>query len=97
MYQLVILFTQRDNRTMYFYEVALVKSARSMSELLTYHYIDRLALGSIVHLKVRNKDELGIVVRKVSEPDFKTKPIDSLLGLTVDASLLRLASWMSKY
>ncbi len=94
---LVILFTQSDNRIMGFYEVALVKSARSMSELLTYRHDDDLQKGRVVRLKVRGKAELGIIIREVSKPNFATKPIDSPLDLVVNLGLLDVAGWISEY
>lgn len=82
---------------MNYYEVALVKSARSATGLLTYHFPKKLPIGTVVRLKVRKLDEIGVVIKSVTKPEFKTKPIDEAMNIRIDKKLLTLASWVSQY
>jgi len=82
---------------MNYYEVALVKSAKSATGLFTYHSKQKIPLGSIVELKIRSADELGVVLKAVKQPGFKTKPIEEILDLKLEKRLLSLAAWISQY
>lgn len=82
---------------MNYYEVALVKSARSATGVLTYHSEEKISLGFVVELKVRSVDELGVVLKAVKQPDFKTKPIEKKLEIRLEKHLLFLATWISQY
>ncbi len=82
---------------MKYYQVALVKSARSASVPLTYSYEDDLPVGTLVDLKVRDQKELGVVLGSVVKPKFKTKNIDNVLKEQIDSSKIKLARWISQY
>ncbi len=82
---------------MRYYEVALVKSARSASGLLTYHSAKKLHTGAVVSLKVRDVQELGVIVNAVGRPDFKTRQIEKTINVTIDDKLIKLTRWISQY
>lgn len=82
---------------MKYYEVALVKSARSMTEPLTYSSQKSLKIGEITEAPFRNESELALVVREVRQPSFKTRELGEKTGLSINEGLVKLALWMSEY
>lgn len=83
---------------MKYYEVALTQSRSSPHSVLTYSSRKSYKLGTLVRVTLRGKNDIGVVVREVSPPQFDTKAIsDSLDELVLPKQLLRLAHWISKY
>lgn len=82
---------------MNYYEVALVKSARSSNELLTYSSKAELSIGEVVEAPFRNSSELALIVNRVKKPDFKTKELSETTGIVIDKRLVELSKWMSSY
>ncbi len=82
---------------MNYYEVALVKSARSATGLLTYHSSQKLTVGAVVDLQVRKLSELGVVLGAVDKPSFQTRPVDKILNIVINGELLALAHWTAEY
>ena len=64
---------------MYFYEVWVSSPRYHKQETLTYSSPDKLAVGSLVALPLRAREELGIVVEATAKPSFKTKDISRIL------------------
>ncbi len=67
---------------MFYYELALGASTRSTSDSFTYHSDLEIAPGSFVLLSFKDKQVMGIIVKKVTKPAFETKPIDSVCPLS---------------
>ncbi|MDQ5972593.1 MAG: hypothetical protein QG553_752 [Patescibacteria group bacterium] len=83
---------------MNFYEVLVSSPSFHGKEALTYHCDDSLARGSVVALTLRGKPLVGVVLKKVSQPTFTTKPIDKLiLPQAIPAPTLQLVDWLRSY
>ncbi|MDR2063960.1 MAG: primosomal protein N' [Candidatus Nomurabacteria bacterium] len=82
---------------MNYFEVSLIK-VLSKSDILTYASSDPLAVGTIVHVPLRHKTVLGVVIKKVNKPSFATKAIlDVVENTAVPSYLIKIAFWLSKY
>ncbi|MEO5627351.1 MAG: primosomal protein N' [Candidatus Saccharimonadales bacterium] len=83
---------------MNFYEVLVSSPSFHGKEALTYQSELALTTGNIVALTLRAKPLVGVVLKKVSQPTFTTKPIDKLiLPLTIPAETLQLIDWLRSY
>lgn len=83
---------------MQYYEVAPIRIIRAGSSTFTYSSEQQLAVGSIVTIEVGKKNLIGLVMSKVSQPSYATKPIVSILEQTpLPQPLLDLATWLSDY
>lgn len=84
---------------MKYYEVCLLaKDSRIFGGIATYSSEVELPAGSLVKVDYRNRKSAGYIAKEVQKPQFKTKPISSLLDekpLTKD--LQQTARWMSTY
>ena len=77
-----------------FYEVMPVGKVG----ILTYNYGDSLLPGQIVLVPVGRRVVPGIVVKKVAQPDFKTKSILKILyAKPLPEHLLKVARFISDY
>lgn len=84
---------------MFYYEVQPVSQSYKSNEPLTYSSSDTLKPYQIVSISILNKlHVLGIIVRRVSKPSFKTKGL-SLLAQQyyLPENTLSLARWISTY
>ncbi len=82
---------------MHFYLVAPTIRAHSQG-FFTYHSSDILGEGSIVLVEIGKKESVGVVIKKVPKPQFKTKEIiRSLEEKTLPPQLLHLAKWLQQY
>lgn len=83
---------------MNYYLVATSKQAVSKQDFLTYQSDLSLDLGQIVLAPLGRSTSVGVVYKKVVQPDFTTKDIlASLDGQILPKHLLDIASWMSEY
>ncbi len=83
---------------MWFYEVAPTKIIRAGTSVLTYHTTEQLATGHIVTIPVGKQTLVGVVMRKVSQPEYETKPITAVIEPTpLRSSLVELALWLADY
>src|SRR3990167_4064403 len=83
---------------MRFYEVFLADSHYHSSHPLTYSSEEKLKLLSIVTVPLQKRLASGFVIHEVDKPDFKTKPIKTLLSNTpLPAHCLKLARWLADY
>lgn len=77
-----------------FYEVV----PEGKVEALTYDFDDSLLAGQIVMVPVGKRVVPGIVVKKVAQPDFKTRTIEKVLySKPLPAHLLKIVSFMHDY
>lgn len=79
-----------------YWEVAPADKAYHSNEYLTYSSLSPLKPGQIIDLPLRNKSSLGLAIRRVQSPSFKTKDIEPT-ELSLPASSLELLDWMRAY
>lgn len=82
-----------------FYEVIPAKQiGRYSVDYLTYSSDENLKPGALVLIPLKSAKIPGIVVKKVSKPEFKVKPIEKLLySEPLPNHLLKSLSWLSEY
>ena len=65
---------------------------------LTYNFDGDLGIGQIVIVPLGKKNVAGVVVKKVAQPDFKTKPILKILYSTpLPQHLVRTMDFIGNY
>lgn len=77
-----------------FYEVM----PKGRVEALAYSYNDSLAVGQIVLVPLGKRQVPGVVLKKIAQPDFPTKPITKILySRPLPSHLIRTAKFMHEY
>ena len=83
---------------MKFYEVSLIGIVSKDFEVLAYSSVDTLSIGMIVEIPVGSRKFVGVVVKKVSQPDFTVKEILRVLyDQPLPPALLKLHKWLSDF
>lgn len=83
---------------MNYYEVAPIRIIRSDSDVFTYSYNSKLAIGQIVIIEVGKKQMVGLIIKTVTRPSYATKQIKSIvIEQPLTKQLVKLAIWMSEY
>lgn len=83
---------------MKYYEVALTQSKNSPHSVLTYSSETSYDIGDLVKVVLRTSNDIGVVMRQVPRPKFKTKSISGDLDeLKLPGQLIKLAHWISEY
>lgn len=83
---------------MHYYEVAPTKIIRANTDSLTYHAEQVLPVGTIVSIPVGKKNNIGIILRKTSRPEYQTKTIDHTVEtIPIPQALLETLQWISAY
>lgn len=83
---------------MYYYLVWVRSSRYHSREPLTYSYPRKLPTGSIVSVSLQNITVPGFISGTVTEPRFKTKPIDQVYDLPpLNPNLIKLSKWLIDY
>lgn len=83
---------------MLFYEVSPLKQTHARESVLTYHANEPLQTGSIVTVPVGKQSVVAVVLRKVQQPNFETRAVESLVtNPPLPAPLLALQQWLSSY
>ena len=81
-----------------FYEVILGRGAGRLESALTYSFDATLFPGTIVEVPLGRGKSAGIVVKKVAQPNFQTKPISRILySKPLPSHLVKTAEWLSAY
>lgn len=81
-----------------FYEVIPEKLFRKDAGVLTYSFASPLQPGTIVEIPLGKTTAIGVIYKKVAQPNFATKPISKILYSTpLPTHLLKLIVWMSQY
>ena len=81
-----------------FYEVIPEKLFRKDAGILTYSFDSPLAPGTVVEIPLGKTNSVGIILKKVAQPNFATKPISKILYTTpLPTHLLKTMLWMSEY
>ena len=83
---------------MKFYEVSPVGIIGQDFTVLTYSFPDNLQTGTMVEIPVGTRKFVGIVLRKVTKPDFDVKEILRILfDQPLPMEILKLHNWISKF
>ncbi len=83
---------------MYYYEVALGAQRYRGEEPLTYHAPSALHPGQLVEAPLQSAKSLGIILRQVTRPTFKTIAITQTFALpALPKQSLQLLAWMRAY
>ena len=65
---------------MNYYVVAPLTHLANTSGLLTYSHPDKLEVGALVNVPLRNSSKKAIVISETTLPKFRTKPIDRVIS-----------------
>ena len=83
---------------MHYYEVAPNRIVRPGSDVFTYHSEARYEPGHIVHVAVGSKRMIGMIIKRVEQPTYQTKPIEGLIETTpLPSALVQTALWLAEY
>ncbi|MBR3377855.1 DEAD/DEAH box helicase family protein, partial [Candidatus Saccharibacteria bacterium] len=83
---------------MNYYLIAPAKSFHQSENLLTYESEDKLQPGQIVEIPLGKQSTIGVIVKKVTKPDFLTKAISSVLYETpLPGHLVKAMLWLTDY
>lgn len=83
---------------MFYYDVWVRSDKYKSKNSLTYSSIQKLSIGTIVIVPLKNEDVLGFVFSTSEKPRFKIKQIiKSFDDLTLTKNYLKLALWISEY
>lgn len=83
---------------MFYYEVLVADNSYKGTSALTYSHGNRLVVGSIVRVPLKNKAVLGVVIRSVGRPHFPVRPVISEeSSAPLPEQLIALAAWLSAY
>jgi primosomal protein N' (replication factor Y) len=83
---------------MNFYEISPIGIISQDFSILTYSFPKMLPVGSIVEIPVGSRKFVGVIVKKVVQPDFKVKEILRVLyDQPLPAALLKLHDWLSSF
>lgn len=81
-----------------YYEVIPIKIFRQDAGILTYSYDQELLPGQLVEIPLGRLTTSGIVLKKVKDVAFKTKPIkDIIYDTSIPPHLLKSIEWLSNY
>ncbi len=84
-------------RDRYYYEVSVSLPATWKKNLYTYSSNELLEIGAIIKVPFGSSEKLGLVVKEVSKPDFKTKPLSSSLELNLPKVSVEFMDWLNSY
>ncbi len=83
---------------MFYYEVLVGDASFHGSKPLTYSYDQKLKIGAVVRISLKDRSALGIIAREVTKPTFTTKPVSaSSTGISVPKETLSMISWLASY
>ena len=82
---------------MQYYEVAPIKIVRAGSDAFTYQHEADLAHGAVVTIEVGSTELLGVVLTRVNQPKFATKPVVRVLGPVIPTQLVKTLVWTATY
>lgn len=83
---------------MHYYEVAPNQIIRATSASFTYSSKDALSIGQLVLVEIGKKSLPGVVIKHVTQPNYDTKPIVSIIEQQpLPEPLVKLSLWLSNY
>lgn len=67
-------------------------------DVLTYQHDTDIPIGTIVDVPIGKKTSLGVIIKKVPQPDFTCKSITKIiLDRPIPSALIKLHDWMADY
>lgn len=98
MNMMVFIDAKVYNIVMHFYEISPVGIVGRDFSILTYSSSENFARGAIVEIPVGKAKKVGVVIKKVAQPNFATKEISrALFPQELPENLLRLHAWISEF
>lgn len=83
---------------MHYYEVAPTIISRRNIATYTYCSESYIDIGALVHITIGSKSLHGVVIEKVDQPAYATKPIVSIHDTPpLPIALVKTALWMAEY
>ena len=83
---------------MHYYEVAPNQIFRGGQRTFTYCSTERFSIGQLVRIPVGSKHANGIILSKVTKPEYAVKEIAApLADVSLPEAYVKLASWLSEY
>lgn len=83
---------------MHYYEVSPNVIIRSEASAFTYSSEQEFPIGSMVIVPVGKRELVGIVVKKVSRPEYQTKEIiGQIEARPIPEALVKTAKWMAEH
>ena len=83
---------------MNFYEVSPIGIVGKDFTVLTYSFVKILPIGTVVEIPVGSRKFVGVIVKKVAQPDFEVKEILRVLyDQPLPSALLKLHDWISDF
>jgi len=81
-----------------YYHVSPLRVVHQRESVLTYHFSEALAPGTIVAVQVGTKTVPAVIIGKTKKPDFVTKSIERIVtAKPLPAHLLELHQWLASY
>lgn len=82
----------------YYYDILIASASYRSNAPLTYTTSEKLQLGTIVVVPLKNASVLGVIVASAKKPSFSTKDILEVKQLPViPISSIKLMQWLSRY
>lgn len=83
---------------MHYFLVAPSSNSYHGREPLTYSFNEKLEVGQVVKITLRNRPLLGLVLEQTHKPEFATQPIiNSLPNVVLPTAYVDLLRWISEY
>lgn len=83
---------------MRFYEILIAHQSYHGTAALTYSHDERLLVGQLVRISLRNRSTLGVVLKEVSQPTFQVKPLAAVAPFQpLPTQSLELMRWIQAY
>lgn len=79
---------------MNYYNIALLASPL---EPLTYHHAQEIKIGSLVHVRLRNRLLEGVIIATCKEPEFKTNEILEITSFIYATHQIGVAKFIATY
>ncbi|MDR1970160.1 MAG: primosomal protein N' [Candidatus Nomurabacteria bacterium] len=83
---------------MKFYEVSPIGIVGKDFKVLTYSFLETLPVGTIIEIPVAQRKFVGVITKKVTQPDFTVKEILRVLyDQPLPPALLKLHAWLGHF
>jgi len=79
---------------MYYYHIAIIGSPLSP---LTYQSKEAIMIGSLVEVKLRNKEVKGVTLLECEKPSFNCEEVQNVLGEFYHDRYLKIIKFLSQY
>lgn len=86
-----------DEKTIYYYEIALALPATWKQNVYTYCSENKLKLGQIVFVPFGSTEKVGYIIKKTTKQQYATKPISTETRLYLPDETRALIEWIELY